>query len=187
MMRKARRMKVGERLPPGGGMGRLLGRDVECDRIDELLASARAGTSGVIVLRGGPGVGKSAVLQHAAGRAKDMRILRAPGVESEMELAFAALHQLCAPLLGLLPKLPFPQREALATVFGAQSGPPPDRFLVGLAVLSLLSRAADDQPLFCVVDDAQWLDHASAQVLGFVARRLLAEPIAVAFGARQQT
>jgi len=114
-----------------------------------------------------------------------MRILRAVGVESEMELTFAALHQLCAPLLGLLPALPAPQSEALATVFGTQAGPPPDRFLVGLSVLSLLSRAADDQPLFCVVDDAQWLDRSSAQVLGFVARRLLAEPIAVAFGARQ--
>jgi DNA-binding CsgD family transcriptional regulator len=125
------------------------------------------------------------LLDHAVASAHDMRILRAVGVESEMELTFAALHQLCAPLLGLLPSLPAPQGEALATVFGTQAGPPPDRFLVGLSVLSLLSRAADDQPLFAVVDDAQWLDRSSAQVLGFVARRLLAEPIALAFGARQ--
>src|SRR3954451_9166647 len=174
-------------LSPSGGDGRLLGRDAENEMFDELLTSARSGTSGVIVLRGGPGVGKSAVLQHAVGRAKDMRIIRALGVESEMELTFAAVHQVCAPLLGLLPKLPAPQSEALATAFGARIGPPPDRFLVGLSVLSLLSLAAEDQPLFCVVDDAQWLDRASAQVLGFVARRLLAEPIAFAFAARQPT
>src|SRR4051794_13734472 len=178
-------MEINERLSPGGKDGRLFGRDAECDRFDELLASARSGTSGVIVLRGGPGLGKSMVLEHAVDRAKDMRILRALGVESEMELAYAALHQLCAPLLPLLPKLPAPQSEALATVFGVQTGPPPDRFLVGLSVLSLLSRAADEQPLLCVVDDAQWLDLSSAQVLGFVARRLLAEPIAMVFGARQ--
>ncbi|MGY2874353.1 DNA-binding CsgD family transcriptional regulator [Marmoricola sp. URHA0025 HA25] len=178
-------MEVNERLFPGGKDGRLFGRDAESDRFDELLASARSGTSGVIMIRGGPGLGKSMVLEHAVGRAKDMRILRALGVESEMELAYAALHQLCAPLLPFLPKLPAPQSEALATVFGIQTGPPPDRFLVGLSALSLLSQAADDQPLFCVVDDAQWLDISSAQVLGFVARRLLAEPIAIAFAARQ--
>jgi DNA-binding CsgD family transcriptional regulator/tetratricopeptide (TPR) repeat protein len=180
-------MKDGELLSLRGKGGRPLGRDAECDRFDELLASARSGTSGVIVLRGGPGVGKSTVLRHAVGRATDMRILRAVGVESEMELAFAALHQLCAPLLHLLPKLPGPQSEALATVFGVQTGLPPDRFLVGLSVLSLLSQAADEQPLFCVVDDAQWLDRSSAQILGFVARRFLAEPIALAFGAREPT
>src|SRR3954465_2314022 len=178
-------MEINERLSPGGKDGRLFGRDAECDRFDELLASARSGTRGVLVLRGGPGLGKSMVLEHAVGEAHDMRILRALGVESEMELAYAALHQLCAPLLPLLPKLPAPQSEALETVFGIQTGPPPDRFLVGLSALSLLSQAAEEQPLFCVVDDAQWLDISSAQVLGFVARRLLAEPIAIAFAARQ--
>jgi DNA-binding CsgD family transcriptional regulator/tetratricopeptide (TPR) repeat protein len=163
----------------------LLGRDTECARLRELLSSARSGTSGVLVVRGGAGVGKSAILAHAVGASAGMRVLSATGVESEMELAFAALHQLCAPLLGRLPELPAPQRDALETVFGSRAGAPPDRFLVDLAVLSLVSSAADEQPLFCVVDDAQWLDRASAQVLGFVARRLLAEPIALCFAARQ--
>jgi predicted ATPase len=111
--------------------------------------------------------------------------LRAVGVESDLELAFAVLHQLCAPLLDRLQGIPAPQRTALETVFGIRAAPPPDRFLVGLAVLSLLSDASEERPLLCVVDDAQWLDRASAQVLGFVARRLLAESILLVFGARQ--
>ena len=161
------------------------GRDRECSRLSETVAAARSGESRVLLVRGDAGVGKSALLDYAADSASDLRVVRALGVESEMELAFAALHQLCAPLLDRLRDLPTPQRAALETVFGLRDGAPPDRFLVGLAVLSLLSEASEKGPLLCVVDDAQWLDRASAQVLGFVARRLLAEAIVLLFGARQ--
>jgi DNA-binding CsgD family transcriptional regulator len=137
------------------------------------------------VVRGDAGVGKSALLEHTVNSTDDMRVLRALGVESEMELPFAALHQLCAPVLDRATEIPGPQRVALETVFGRRSGAPPDRFLIGLAVLSLLSDASEERPLLCLVDDAQWLDRASAQVLGFVARRLLAEPILLVFGTRQ--
>src|SRR6201987_2278880 len=116
-----------------------------------------------------------------------MMVLRAAGVESEMELAFAALHQLCAPVLDRLERLPAPQRHALRTTFGLRAGPGPDRFLVGLAVLSLFSDVADECPLVCVVDDAQWLDRASAQCVAFVARRLLAESVVIVFAARGQS
>ena len=150
-----------------------------------MVAAVHEGESRVLVVRGDAGVGKSALLDHMAQSASDVRVLRAVGVESEMELAFATLHQLCVPLLDRLPHLPEPQCEALETVFGIRAGAPPDRFLVGLAVLSLLSDVSEERPLLCVVDDAQWLDRASAQVLGFVARRLLAESIALVFGARQ--
>ncbi|GAA3599962.1 ATP-binding protein [Kribbella ginsengisoli] len=163
----------------------LLGRQAETAQLRAVLRSAQDGQSAVLVIRGGAGVGKSAVLEHALEGTEDMRVLRALGVESEMELAFAALHQLCAPLIGKLRELPAPQRTALETVFGLKVGTPPDRFLVGLAVLSLISLAAEEQPICCAVDDAQWLDRASAQVLGFVARRLLAEPVAFLFAARQ--
>jgi DNA-binding CsgD family transcriptional regulator len=163
----------------------LRGRRAECAALDRLIAAVRAGESRVLVLRGDAGVGKTALLEYAVGSASEFRVLRAGGVESEMELAFAALHQLCAPLLDRVHRLPAPQRHALDTVFGMEEGPPPDRFLVGLAVLSLLSEGSDDRPLLCVVDDVQWLDRASAQVLGFAARRLMAEPIALLFGARQ--
>jgi DNA-binding CsgD family transcriptional regulator len=139
----------------------------------------------VLVVRGEAGVGKSALLDYATGAAADVRILRAMGVQSEMELAFAALHQLCAPLLDHLPRIPEPQRRALATVFGVAPGPAPDRFMVGLAVLSLLSDLADEKPVLVVVDDAQWLDTATAQTLGFVARRLGAEAAGLLFGARE--
>jgi len=150
-----------------------------------MVAAARSGESQVVVLRGDPGVGKSALLDYTAEAAKGMRTLRACGVESEMELPFAALHQLCVPLLDRLARIPAPQRAALETVFGISVGAPPDRFLVGLAVLSLLSDAAEDEPLLCVVDDSRWLDRASAQVLGFVARRLQAERVLLVFAARQ--
>jgi DNA-binding CsgD family transcriptional regulator len=163
----------------------LLGRRSECAALDEMIATLRTGESRVLVVRGGPGVGKSALLGYAEGVATGIRVFRAVGVESEMELAFAALHQLCAPLLGRLTRLPGPQRAALETVFGLRAGDPPDRFLVGLAVLSLLSDVSEEGPLLCMVDDAQWLDRASAQVLGFVARQLLAESIAILFGTRQ--
>jgi len=139
----------------------------------------------VLVVRGEAGIGKTALLEYAIESASDLRIVRAVGVESEMELAFAGLHQLCAPMLDRFERLPGPQRDALATTFGLNLGAVPDRFLVGLAVLSLLSEVAEEQPLLCVVDDGQWLDEASAQVLGFVARRLLAESVAVVFAMRE--
>jgi hypothetical protein len=138
----------------------------------------------VTVLRGEAGVGKSALLGYLSGRVAGWHVARAAGVESEMELAYAGLHQLCAPMLDHLDRLPAPQRDALATVFGRSAGPVPGRFLVGLATLTLVAEVAEQQPLVCLVDDGQWLDHASAQVLGFVARRLLAEPIAVVCAAR---
>jgi hypothetical protein len=162
------------------------GRD-ELAALDGLLDDARGGRSGVLVLRGEAGIGKTALLEHAIGSASDVTLLRAVGVESEMELAFAALHQLCAPLAGFVDRLPGPQRNALEITFGVSAGAAPDRFLVALATLSLFSEAAHERPLLCVVDDAQWLDRASAQALGFVARRLLAEPVALVFAAREPT
>ena len=162
----------------------LLGRLPERAALSGLLEAARAGRSGVLVVRGEPGVGKTALLDWAVESAAGLRVARVAGVESEMELAFAALHQLCAPMLDKLERLPDPQREALGVAFGLNTGAAPDRFLVGLAALSLLSEAAE-QPLLCVIDDAQWLDRASALVLGFVARRLLAEPVALVVAARE--
>src|SRR5882672_10421665 len=159
----------------------LLGRRSECEALDRLVATVRAGQSAVLVVRGEAGIGKSALLAHVVERASECRIARAAGVESEMELPFAGLHQLCAPLLDRLDHLPAPQRDALATAFGLSAGDPPSRFLVGLAVLSLLSDAAEEQPLVCIVDDAQWLGQVSAQMLAFVARRLLAERVGVVF------
>jgi DNA-binding CsgD family transcriptional regulator len=163
----------------------LVDRVSECDVLERLVAGARAGQSAVLVLRGEAGVGKTALLRHLSATAEGCRIARAVGVESEMELAFAGLHQLCAPMLDGLDRLPGPQRDALGTAFGLSAGPPPDRFLVGLAVLSLLADAAEEQPLLCIVDDAQWLDRVSAQTLAFVARRLLAERVGLVFGVRQ--
>jgi DNA-binding CsgD family transcriptional regulator len=163
----------------------LFGRHGERRRLDALLAGARAGTSGVLVIRGEAGVGKTALLDELERGADGFRTARAVGLESEMELAFAGLHQLCAPTLEHLDALPGPQRDALATAFGLSRREPPDRFMVGLAVLSLLSEAAEGLPLLCVVDDAQWLDDVSAQTLAFVARRLLAEPIALVFAVRE--
>ena len=163
----------------------LLGRSSECDTLDRLVATVRAGQSAVLVVRGEAGVGKSALLASLIERASGCRIVRAAGVESEMELPFAGLHQLCGPMLDRLDRLPAPQRDALATAFGLSAGDPPDRFLVGLAVLSLLSEVAEDGPLVCVVDDAQWQDRASAQILAFVARRLLAEAVGLVFAVRE--
>jgi DNA-binding CsgD family transcriptional regulator len=153
--------------------------------LDRLLADARAGRSQVLVLRGEAGVGKTALLDYVQRQASGFRTVRTAGVESEMELAFAGLHQLCAPLLDNLAGLPGPQRDALDTVFGLSTGQAPDRLLVGLAVLGLLSAVAEAQPLVCLVDDAQWLDQASAQALTFVARRLLAEPVALVLAVRE--
>ncbi len=148
------------------------------------MADALAGRSRVTVLRGEAGVGKTALLGYLSGRVAGWQVARAVGVESEMELAYAGLHQLCAPMLDNLGRLPAPQRDALATVFGRSAGAAPDRFLVGLATLTLFAEVAEQQPLVCIVDDAQWLDGASAQILGFVARRLLAERIVVVCAAR---
>ncbi|MFB4306635.1 AAA family ATPase [Actinomadura sp. GTD37] len=169
-----------------GGNARLFGRATECALLDEMIAAVRGGESRVLLLHGEPGVGKSALLEYAQRAVDGIRVLRAGGVESEMELPFAALHQLCAPLLDRLGNLPEPQREALETVFALRAGPAPERFLVGLAVLGLFSDASEDGPLLCVVDDAQWMDRASAQILGFVARRLLAESVALVFGSRER-
>src|SRR6202035_2735132 len=151
----------------------LLDRLPERAALSQLLDTARAGRSSVLVMRGEPGVGKTALLEYAIESAAGLRLARVAGIESERELAFASLQQLCAPMLDKLEVLPDPQREALSVAFGLNTGAAPDRFLVGLAALSLLSEVAEQQPLLCVIDDAQWLDHASAQALAFAARRLL--------------
>ncbi|MES9538014.1 AAA family ATPase [Actinomadura sp. NPDC000600] len=163
----------------------LLDRQRERAELNGLLGDVRSGRGRALVLRGEAGVGKSALLRHATGQAADMRVVRAVGAESEMELAFAGLHLLVAPLLDRIEKLPGPQRDALAVAFGLREGNVPDRFMVGLAVLTLLAEAAEERALLCVIDDAQWLDQASAQVLAFVARRLLAEPVGLIFAARE--
>jgi len=147
---------------------------------------ARSGTSQVLVLRGEAGVGKTALLEYTSELASGFRTVQVAGVQSDMELAFAGLQQLCAPLMEYADELPEPQRDALNVAFGRGVGAAPDRFLVGLAVLSLMAAAADDRPLLCVVDDAQWLDQVSMQTLGFVARRLLAESIAMVFAVRDR-
>jgi DNA-binding CsgD family transcriptional regulator len=163
----------------------LRGRTDECEVLDRLLEAVRAGESRALVVRGDAGVGKSALLGYMAGRASGCRVARAAGVQSEMELAYSGLEQLIAPMLDRVDRLPEPQRDALRTAFGLAGGAAPDRFLVGLAVLGLLSDAADEEPLVCLVDDAQWLDQASAQTLAFVARRLVAESVALIFAVRE--
>jgi DNA-binding CsgD family transcriptional regulator len=180
-----RRNTMAESHPAPAGVTGLRGRSAECAALADTVAAVRWGESRTLVLRGDPGVGKTALLDYAAEAAPDLRVVRASGVESEMELPFAALHQLCGPLLDRLERLPPPQRDALRTVFGLSAGAAPDPFLVALATLSLLSDVADERPLLCLVDDAQWLDHASGRTLGFVARRLLAEPIGLVFAARE--
>ena len=163
----------------------LWGRSSERQRLDTALDGVRGGESAVLVVRGEAGVGKTALLQYAAGRASDCRVARIAGVESELELPFAALHQLCAPMLENLAALPQPQEHALQVTFGLASGDVPDRFLVSLAVLSLLAETAAKRPLVCLVDDAQWLDQASRQVLGVAGRRLLAESVLLLLGVRE--
>src|SRR5215217_7168187 len=167
------------------GRASLRGRGSECALLDELVAAIRRGESQSLVLRGEAGIGKTALLEYLIASAPDATIVRAVRVQSDMELPYAALHQLCGPLLDRLEALPAPQRRAMEIVFGVTAGEAPDRFLVGLAVLSLFSEAAEQRPLLCVVDDAQWLDQASALTLAFVARRLLAEPVAIIFAARE--
>src|SRR4051794_31824648 len=164
--------------------GQLLGREREREALGRLLEAARSGRGGILVVRGEPGVGKTALLEYAVEAGRGFRIARTFGVEAEMELPFAAVQQLCSPFFELMERLPQPQHDALGVAFGLSTGPAPNRFLVGLAVLGLLSEAAEEQPLLSVVDDAQWLDRASAQVLAFVARRLLAEKIALVFATR---
>src|SRR4051812_16129118 len=152
----------------------LLGRADECAQLDSFVDAIRRGEGRSLVVRGEAGIGKTALLEYVVKSASDLTVLRAVGVESDMELAYAGLHQLCASLLDRLDRLPTPQRQALESAYGLSAGGAPDRFLVGLAVLSLLSEAGDERPILCLVDDAQWLDRASALTLAFVARRLLA-------------
>jgi hypothetical protein len=167
-----------------GGAMELVDRRAERGVLDRLIEAVRAGESRALVVSGEAGVGKTALLEYLAGQASGCRLARVAGVQSEMELPFAALHQLCAPMLDKLQRLPVPQRDALEIAFGTSSGSAPDRFLVGLAVLSLLSEVAEEQPLLCLIDDEQWLDRASAQVLGFAARRLGAESVGLVLAAR---
>jgi DNA-binding CsgD family transcriptional regulator len=168
-----------------GRRTRLRGRADECAVLEELLSDVRRGEGRTLVVRGEAGIGKTALSQYLTESASDLTVLRAVGVESEMELAYASLHQLCVPLLDRLESLPAPQRQALENVFGLSLGMAPDRFLVGLGVLGLFAEVAEERPLLCVIDDAQWLDQASALTLAFVARRLLAEPVGIVFAARE--
>src|SRR5215831_3420382 len=172
---------------PQGYPPPLMNRRSECSTLDRLAKAVRAGESRALLVRGDPGVGKSVLLEYLAELSwgSGCRVARATGVQSEMELAFAGLHQLCAPMLEHLDSIPLPQHDALRTAFGVAAGPPPDRFLVGLAVLSLLAEVAAESPLICLVDDEQWLDRASVQALGFAARRLAADPVGVVFAARE--
>jgi DNA-binding CsgD family transcriptional regulator len=174
-------MAVGRGRP---GVG-LRGRVEECGVLDRLLDGVRAGQGQVLVVRGEAGMGKTALLDHLVGQASDVQVMRAAGMEAEGELAFAGLHLLFGAHLGDVEGLPGPQRAALRRVFGMDGGDPPDRFLVGLAVLGLLAALAEERPLVCVVDDVQWLDRSSLQALGFAARRLLAEPLALVFAVRE--
>jgi hypothetical protein len=167
----------------------LSGRRTERDAVERLLADAKAGRSGALVVRGEAGIGKTALLEHARDSAvtSGFRVESLVGAESEAQLGFAGLHQLCAPVLDRARTLPEPQQAALEVAFGLRVGVVPDRFLVGLATLNLLAEIAEDAPLLCLVDDAQWLDHVSSQVLAFVARRLEAEQLAMVFALREST
>jgi DNA-binding CsgD family transcriptional regulator len=169
------------------GAQRLLGRRRECAALDQVLTDVRTGHSRALVIRGEAGVGKSVLLDYLAEQATGCRLIRAAGAESEMELAFAGLHQFCAPVLEHRERLPAPQSDALARAFGLSAGGSPDRFFVGLAVLGLLADVAERSPVVCLIDDAQWLDHISAQTLAFVARRLGAESLAMVFAVREGT
>jgi DNA-binding CsgD family transcriptional regulator len=170
-----------------GPVGRpaLRGRASECVLLDDLVAAVGRGEGRALVLRGEAGIGKTALLDYLIASASDLTVVRAAGVESDMELAYAGLHQLCGPLLERLENLPGPQRQAMEIVFGLSTGGAPDRFLIGVAALNLFAQAAEHHPLLCVVDDAQWLDRTSALTLAFVARRLLAEPVGIVFAARE--
>ncbi len=169
------------------GAVRLVGRRAECAVLDRMLRAVRSGESRVLVVQGEAGAGKTALLRYLTEEAADCRVLSTAGDQSDIELAFGGLHQLCAPALDRLEALPVPQQEVLRTTFGLSPGPAPDRFLVGLAILSLLSEVAAARLLICLVDDAQWLDRASAQILAFVARRLGTESVGLVFAARVRT
>src|SRR3954468_12856875 len=171
-------------MPATRGLG-FLGRTSERQRLDGVLAHARDGQSAVVVIRGPPGIGKTALLRYGGRQGPGLRVAQVEGVQAEMELPFAGLHRLCAPMFDRLKALAEPQQNALRVALGLSSGDAPDRFLVALAVLSLLCATAEERPLLCLVDDAQWLDAASVQALGFVARRLLAEPVAMMFSLRE--
>ena len=165
--------------------GQLHGRQREREVLERLLAAARGGDGGVLVVYGEPGVGKTALVEYAAESAHGFRVARALGVEGRWSCRSRRCSRCAHPFLEFTDRLPQPQREALAVAFGLSAGPPASPFLVGLAVLGLLSEAAEERPLLCVVDDAQWLDRASARALTFVARRLLAERIALLFATRE--
>src|SRR5258706_8096796 len=171
-------------LPTRARAPALRGRSGECGVLDRLIEAVRAGESQALVVSGEPGVGKTALLEYLVDRASDCRVVRATGVESEMELAYAGLHQLLAPMLDRLERLPAPQRGALQRAFGLSPGSPPDRFFIGLPVLGLLSHVAAQRPLICVVDDEQWFDLMSSHILAFVSRRLQSESVGLVFAAR---
>lgn len=173
-------------VPLQGGVPDLTGRAAERHVLDQLLEALRAGRSRALVIHGEAGIGKTALLHYVAARATGIRVLRAAGVESEMELAYAGVHQLCIPFLDRLDHLPAPQRQAMQIAFGLSSGPAPDEFVFGLALLSLLSHLAEERPLICLVDDQQWLDRASATSLAFVARRLGEESVGMVFATRER-
>src|SRR5882672_9520758 len=166
---------------------RLRGRSREQERLDRLLTGIHSGRSGVLVVRGEAGIGKTALLEQLIEQAVGCTVARATGAQADMELPFAGLQQLFGSMLGPLERLPDPQREAVEVAFGLRSGPAPDRFEVGLAMLGLLAEVAEQEPLVCIVDDAQWLDQASALTLAFVARRLMAESVALVFAVREPT
>ncbi|MDA0158865.1 AAA family ATPase [Solirubrobacter ginsenosidimutans] len=171
-------------MPSARGLG-FVGRTRERERLDATLAPTRDGHSAVLVIRGEPGIGKTALLRYAARQASGLRTIEVEGVQAEMELAFAGIHRLCLPLLDKLETLAPPQQNAIEVALGVAAGDPPDRFLVAVAVLNLLCTTADTRPILCLVDDAQWLDAASVQTFGFVARRLAAEPVAMVFTLRE--
>jgi DNA-binding CsgD family transcriptional regulator/tetratricopeptide (TPR) repeat protein len=171
-------------MPTIGGVG-FIGRTHERERVDVMLAQARGGQSAVVVIRGEPGIGKTALLRYASRQASGLRTTEVEGVQAEMELPFAGIHRLCAPMFDGIEVLAEPQQNALRVALGVASGDAPDKFLVAVAVLNLLSATAEQRPLLCLVDDAQWLDVASMQALGFVARRLVAEPMAMIFSLRE--
>src|ERR1700722_127087 len=179
------RPMIGASPPAFSSTRRLLGRERERELLDRLLEGVRDGRGGVLVMHGEAGVGKTALLDYAAEAGREFKIAQTAGAEAEMELPSAVIQQLCAPFYGFMERLPEPQRDALGIAFGLVGGPAPNEFLVGLAALGLLAEAAEEQPLLCLVDDAQWLDSASARTLAFVARRLLAEKVALVFAARE--
>src|SRR3954453_4428257 len=162
-----------------------LGRSGECDVLERLLETAHGGQSAVLLIRGEAGIGKTALIRYTARQAAGFRVAEIAGVEAEMELPFAGLHRLCAPMLAQLDALPAPQQHALRVSFGLSSGDAPDRFLVALAVLTLFAEVAGERPLLCLVDDAHWLDAATSQGLGFLARRLRSESVAIVFAVRE--